>query len=106
MRGQSVTTARHMQQTLVVSLVVATYCESLYDALRKISPMLSEKRTLIDVLSIKDGLEVNSQSQVRWIQTSVQLTDGLTKKEVKLQAMLVMATDKTIVRLTDGVSLL
>ena len=40
-----------------VPIVVATDCKSLWDAAQKVSPVLGEQRTLIDLLSIKEGLE-------------------------------------------------
>ena len=65
---------------------VCTDCKSLYDALQKITPSLDERRTLIDVLSIRQT--ISELGGLRWIPTTEQLADALTKVDVKLMIRL------------------
>jgi len=58
--------------------VVRTDCRSLYDAVLKVQATLEEKRTLIDLLSIKETVGDNG---LRWIPTNEQHADPLTKKD-------------------------
>ena len=53
-----------------------TDCRSLFDALQKVAPSISEKRTLIDVLSIRESIGTDG---VLWNPTDKQLADALTK---------------------------
>ena len=74
-----------------VPIVVATGCKSLWDAAQKVNPVLGERRTLIDLLSIKERLEEHPESALRWIPTWRQLADMPTKRCPKLRALLAMA---------------
>ena len=53
---------------------VCTDCRSLYDAFHQVTPNLEEKRTIIDVLSIRQSL---SSKGLRWLPTVHQLADGM-----------------------------
>ena len=58
-----------------------TDCRSLFDAVSQIQPSVTEKRTLIDIMSIRQTL---TQGGLRWCPTEAQLADGLTKVSFRL----------------------
>ena len=86
----------------MIPLVSVADCKSPYDAQGKISAAPVERGTRIDVLSIKESVQANTRSEIRWIPTTVQLADGLTERDVRLRAMLAHAMGCTVVRLTDA----
>ena len=57
---------------IALPVYVMTDCRSLYDAAQK------EKRTLIDILSIRETL---ASDGLKWIPTRLQKADGLTKRD-------------------------
>ena len=61
--------------------VVCTDCRSLFDSISKVTNTISEKRTMIDVISVK---ETSGLSNVLWVPTQEQHSDGLTKLDRKL----------------------
>ena len=63
-------------------LYLVTDCKSLYDVVISESPTLSEKRTLIDILSIQNWI---SPSRMHWVPTYWMIADALTKKDKKLR---------------------
>ena len=65
----------------IIGLRSLTDCRSLYDCLQKVVPIIDEKRTLIDVLSIKESIGADG---VNWIPTDKQLADALTKIDYTL----------------------
>jgi len=69
-------------EKLQIPLYLVTDCKSLYDCIVAVSPNLSEKRTLIDIMSIKQGV---TPSMMRWVPTWAMLADGLTKRDRKLR---------------------
>ncbi|CAK0888740.1 unnamed protein product, partial [Prorocentrum cordatum] len=60
----------------IFEVITVTDCKSLCDALHQLTPSLSEKRTVIDVISIRDEVKVKN---VRWIPTTHMIADGMTK---------------------------
>ena len=61
--------------------IICTDCRSLYDAITKVMLSVHEKRTLIDLLSVR---ETTGASGVHWVPTQEQHADGLTKLDKKL----------------------
>jgi len=84
-----------------VSCHVCTDCRSLYDACSKVMPSLDEKRTLIDVLSIKQSL---ANGTLRWLPTTEQRADGLTKIATELMLMILRTMAGEPVCLVETVS--
>ena len=72
-KNHKTSTPPHRPSVEVRSL---TDCKSLYDCLQKVAPVIDEKRTLIDVLSIKESI---GSDGINWIPTDKQLADALTK---------------------------
>ena len=66
-------------------LVAVTDCKSLFDAVHQQTPSLSEKRTLLDVQTIKEEL---SKENLKWVPTTVMWADGLTKFDLQLMETL------------------
>ena len=64
------------------SIILGTDCRSLYDATNRLASSLSEKRTEIDVASIREALLF---STLKWMPTSVMPADGLTKMQARLR---------------------
>ena len=56
--------------------IVCTDCRSLYDAIKKVQASLEEKRTLIDLLSVKEHV---GDDGLMWVPTTEQHADPLTK---------------------------
>ena len=75
------TTAFADQLKMPVYLV--TDCKSLYDCVISEAPNLMEKRTLIDILSIKQTVTPQSMS---WVRTCAMLAYGLAKRDKNLRA--------------------
>ena len=80
---------------------VCTDCKSLYDAFQKITPSLDERRTLIDVLSIRQT--ISELGGLRWIPTTEQLANALTKVDVKLMLRLALFIGDGTLRLADAI---
>ena len=55
---------------------ITTDCKSLYDCLARLGTNLQDKRTLIEICSIKEML---ARDGFRWVPTSEQHADPLTK---------------------------
>ena len=98
------TTARKMGQKHRTPMLICTDCESLHDAMQKVSPSPGEKRTLIDVLSIMESLGEHTGSRLCWIPMFLQRSDGLTKGDTKLRAMLASFMGRSLVQLRDEAS--
>ena len=64
-----------------------TDCKSFYDCLQKVAPVIDEKRTLIDVLSIKESMGSNG---INWIPTDKHLAGALTKTDYALTLKLII----------------
>ncbi len=62
-----------------------TDCKSLFDAVRQTTPSLSEKRTIIDLTSVRDSL---FKDHLLWVPTQTMWADGLTKWDLKLMESL------------------
>lgn len=56
--------------------IVTNDCRSLYDVIQKVQPDCEEKRTFIDILSVKEHV---GQDGLYWIPTHEQLAGPLTK---------------------------
>ena len=84
-RGHSTYTRRATTQCHI-EVKSITDCRSLYDALQKVAPSIDEKRTLIDVLGIKETV---GRDGVNWMPTDKQLADALTKIDFNLSMKLV-----------------
>ena len=72
---------RSTKEIPITRCIVCTDCRSLFDSISKVTNTISEKRTLIDVLSVKETVGANG---VFWVPTHVQHSDGLTKLDRKL----------------------
>ena len=89
--------------------IICTDCRSLYDAITKVMLSVHEKRTLIDLLSVR---ETTGASGVYWVPTNEQHADGLTKLDRKLtealRAYMMMSyvslreIDKPVEVISDG----
>ena len=67
-----------------VPFYVATDCKSLFDACQKDNPTVEEKRTLLGILNLK---RTTPKDRLRWVPTTRQFADGLTKVDTKLRAI-------------------
>ena len=63
--------------------VMLTDCRSLYDAVHRLSTTFQEKRAEIDVAALRQ-----TAKQLRWVPTSQQWADALTKRDSKLRNQL------------------
>ena len=72
---------------------------SLYDCLQAHQPKCEEKRTLIDLLSIKETVGAN---HVLWVPSPLMLADGLTKVDDSPMQQLLQTWQDTQVKLSDG----
>ena len=68
-----------------IPIFVATDCRNLFDAFQKVQPKVSEKRTLIDLLSLKESI---AKDGLRWIPTYLQLSDCMTKLDARLMILM------------------
>ena len=75
-----------------------TDCRSLYDAAQRSTPILEEKRCIIDVVAIRDALGKN---KLLWTPTGYQLADGLTKLDWDLLKRLSALMEETLLILRD-----
>ena len=69
---------RARQDLTLVPLYICTDCKSLYDAIKQVTPSLSEKRATIDIMSIKESVSTGG-GRVMWLPTLHMKADGLTK---------------------------
>ena len=65
----------------VMKTIICTDCRSLYDAVKKVQGSLEEKRTMIDLLSIKEHV---GDDGLRWVPTTEMHADPLTKIDRQL----------------------
>lgn len=77
-----------------VRLYNVTDCKSLYDCIVKESPSIAEKRTTIDILSIRETLMADA---FRWVPTEMMWGDSLTKIDKKLRRRMTLWLQKTVV---------
>ena len=68
-----------------IDMYCVTDCKSLFDAVHQSTPSLTEKRTILDVVSIQ---ELIPPSRFKWVPTGSKVADGLTKFDWKLLAAL------------------
>lgn len=59
-----------------VKLIPITDCKSLVDSVRKLTGTCEDKRTQIDIISIRESCA----SDIRWVPTTLQRADALTKR--------------------------
>ena len=78
-------TRRSSVLDLSIPLYAVTDCKSLYDVVQKVQPQLEEKRTAIDVASIKETLH---RDHLKWVPSDHMLADSLTKIDKKLREKL------------------
>jgi hypothetical protein len=81
-----------------IEVYVLTDCKSLYDSLLRLSPSVQDKRTQIELASIR---EMISQDGLRWIPTTEMQADGLTKRNPQLRENLRRYMMKAHVRLRE-----
>ena len=74
-------------------------CKSLYDSVKQSNPSLEEKRTIIDVPSIRETL--GSQGAMLWMPTHHMWADALTKVSKDLRARMTQFMDRTRVALRN-----
>jgi hypothetical protein len=86
--------AKHRKPLFEIYCV--TDCKSLFDAVRQCNPSLSEKRTIIDEVSIREALHARN---LLWVPTDKQLADGLTKCTPELMRRLSALMQETRVTL-------
>ena len=72
-----------------IPVAPTTDCRSLYDAVRKLSTQFQERRAQIDMTAIRE----TCARTIRWVPTTVQRADGLTKRDPKLRYELRMFVD-------------
>ena len=65
----------------MIEIAPTTDCRSLFDAVRRLATSFQEKRVQIDVTSIRES----SSKSIRWVPTTVQRADGLTKRSTQLR---------------------
>ena len=80
-----------------IPVAPTTDCRSLYDAVRKLSTQFQERRTQIDVTAIRE----TCARTIRWVPTTVQRADGLTKRDPKLRNELRMFVESPTVELIE-----
>ncbi|CAK0896986.1 unnamed protein product, partial [Prorocentrum cordatum] len=85
----------------IFEVITVTDCKSLYDALHQLTPSLSEKRTVIDVISIRDEVKVKN---VRWIPTTHMIADGMTKEDPKLRENLTEFLADPVLSLVESIA--
>ncbi|CAK0791361.1 unnamed protein product, partial [Prorocentrum cordatum] len=85
----------------IFEVITVTDCKSLYDALHQLTPSLSEKRTVIDVISIRDEVKVKN---VRWIPTTHMIADGMTKEDPKLRENLTKFLADPVLSLVESIA--
>ena len=95
------TRATTMKTNLPIPTYVCTDCKSLYDVMQKVNPSLDEKRTLVDVLSIRESLAIDG---LRWIPTEEQKADCLTKVDDSLSQLMVTFMSLTSITLRKRTS--
>ena len=78
-------------------LIAVTDCRSLYDCLTTASPNSTEKRVLLDIISIRQTAAMFS-----WIPTHLQVADVLTKRSSTLRQSFADWLDKSTCVLADG----
>ena len=72
----SAISAVRKRQLPKMNTYILTDCKSLWDAVQKVAPQLHERRTLLDVISLKESI---SPGGLLWIPTHEQWSDSLTK---------------------------
>ncbi|CAK0894981.1 unnamed protein product [Prorocentrum cordatum] len=85
----------------IFEVITVTDCKSLYDALHQLTPSLSEKRIVIDVISIRDEVKVKN---VRWIPTTHMIADGMTKEDPKLRENLTEFLADPVLSLVESIA--
>ena len=81
-----------------IPIFVATDCRSLYDTFQKVQPKVSEKRTLIDLLSLKESI---AKDGLMWVPTHLQLSDCMTKLDARLMVHMLDIMANTRCQLRD-----
>ncbi len=82
----------------VIEVHMVTDCKSLYDCLLRWSPSIQDKRTLIELASIR---ELISQNGIRWLPTYLMRADALTKYEKGLSRALLDWLQSPTIALVD-----
>ena len=85
----------------LLDVITVTDCKSLYDALLQLTPSLAEKRTVIDVISIRDKVSVKN---VRWIPTTHMIADGMTKEDAELRETLTSFLADPMLSLVESIA--
>lgn len=62
-------------------MIPVTDCKSLFDSVRKLTGTCEDKRTQIDIISIRQSCA----SDIKWVPTTLQRADALTKRDTKLR---------------------
>ena len=79
-------------------MIAITDCRSLFDAVQQMTPSLEEKRTILDITSIREHIAANN---VRWVPSAEQHADGLTKLDRSLMQRLTALMQSPYVRLQE-----
>lgn len=64
-----------------LQLVPITDCKPLFDSVRTLTGPYEDKRTQIDIISIRQS----SASDIKWVPTTLQRADALTKRDPQLR---------------------
>ncbi len=88
---------------MLVPLYICTDCKSSYDAIKQVTPSLSEKRTTIDLMSIKESVSQGG-GRVMWPPTLHMKADGLTKMCKALRTSLLARQMNPIVTLREQIA--
>ena len=89
---------RATKNSIQMEIHPVTDCKSLYDAVTKETGNLEEKRTLIDIASIRESMR---SDHVHWVPTTEMKADGLTKDAPALRIALTAFMMNPIVSLRD-----
>ena len=81
-----------------VPVIAITDCRSLFDAVQQMTPSLEEKRTILDITSIREHIAANN---FRWVPSAGQHADGLTKLDRSLMQRLTALMQSPYVRLQE-----
>ena len=78
--------------------MAVTDCKCFFDAVKQQNPSLAEKRTLIDLVGIRESLQADG---MKWVPTYEQLADGLIKLDKDLMWRLASYCLNPVVALQD-----
>ena len=78
-----------------------TDAKALYDALHQLTPSLSEKRTTIDISSIRQEVDIEC---IHWVLTTEMIADGMTKADDKLMKTITEFLENPVIALVESLT--